>query len=140
MIIEEQVKALLNVDSMLGAFKDYRGRDQDAPILQLANFDEQQELESDRIFLIRESGTSGGDSFGQQQIVSIYLFGLPTKSDMPVVKNRADEILTYLLPHREYCNIIGVNVQSFGLPVNFTETGRPFCEIIIETMVDRGIN
>lgn len=140
MIIELQVKELLNIDLMLGAFKDYQGRDLDAPELQIVNLDENDKIESERIFLIREAGTVGGDSFGQRQLVSIYLFGLPTKSDIPVVKNRADEILTYLLSHREYCNIIGVNVQSFGLPVNFTESGRPFCEIIIETMVDRGIN
>lgn len=140
MITELQIKNILDAGGMLGSWTDFEGNTQPAPVVRLirAPRDIDADIGNNRMLLIREVGTSGGDQFGQKHIVNLFLFGLQEDSDTPVVKDRADQLMSFFLEHREGECIITVNAQSFGLPVNVSDTGRPFCEITLETLVDRG--
>lgn len=140
MILEEDIRQIMNDAGLLSAFVDYFGTEQPEPIVQLMLFDEADpETIGKRIVLIRETGGGGGNSYVQNSTVSIVLFGLQDRSDSAVIKARAGEIYTYFLEAREKCGIINIDPIVSATPVMLTESGRPHVEIQTLVKIDRGI-
>jgi hypothetical protein len=140
MILEEDIRQVLDDGGFLSAFVDYFGDNQPAPEVQLMLFDESDpDIDGKRIILIRETGGGGGNTYVQNATVSIVLFGLQDKTDSAVVKARAGEIYTYLLETRTKCGIINIDPIVSATPVMLTESGRPHVEIQTLVKIDRGI-
>lgn len=137
MIIEQMVKQILSDGGMLGGWVDMFGDTQPAPKVQLITLEEG-ELGQERGIIIRESGSIGGDVFGQKVAVTIYVAGLEDRSDAVICKDRAKAIQNLFFLQQENNDIITVNPQSFAIPVMFTESGRPIVGIELEILTDRG--
>ena len=140
MILEEEIRQVLDDGGFFSAFVDYFGDNQPTPAVQLMLFDESDpDIANQRIILIRETGGGGGNRYVQNATVSIVLFGLQDKTDSAVVKARAGEIYSYLLETRTKCGIINIDPIVSATPVMLTESGRPHVEIQTLVKIDRGI-
>jgi len=137
MIIERQVRKILEDGGMLSGWIDANGDTQPSPQVQLITFRED-DLLDERGIIIRESGSIGGDIIGQKVAVSIYFVGLEDLADAEICKGRAKQIQDLFFLQQEYSDIITVNPQSFALPVMFTASGRPIVNIELEILTDRG--
>lgn len=137
MILEQMVREILQSGGILGGWTDMFGDAQPAPIVQLMVFREA-DLGQNRGVVIRESGSIGGDVFGQKIALTIYFVGLEDKLDAAICKDRAKSIQDLFFLHQENNDIITVNPQSFSIPVMFTELGRPIVGIELEILTDRG--
>ena len=137
MIVEQMVKQILQDGGMLSGWNDSAGRAYPAPSVQLIYLRED-DLGDSRGLFIRESGSIGGDIYGQKVAVSIYMIGIRDKTDVVVCKERAKTIQDLFFLQQQEQDIITVNPQSFALPVMFTESGRPIVNIELEVLTDRG--
>ena len=137
MIIEQMVRQILQDGGLLGGWADMFNDPQPAPKVQLITFEELS-LGSNRGIVIRETGSIGGDIYGQKVALSIYFVGLEDRADAPVCKDRAKSIQNLFFLQQENSDIITVNPQAFSLPVMFTESGRPIVNIELEILTDRG--
>lgn len=137
MILEQMVRKILSDGGMLAPWLDVNGDTQPAPQIQLITFREE-DLLNERGIFIRESGSIGGDVFGQKVAVSIYFVGLKDVSDSLICKDRAKEIQDFFFLQQDEGDIITVNPQSFSLPMMYTESGRPIVNIELEILTDRG--
>ena len=137
MIIEQMVKQILQDGGMLGGWTDMFNEPQPAPKVQLITF-EDKSLGDNRGIVIRETGSVGGDVFGQKVAISLYFVGIEDRADAATCKGRAKDIQDLFFLQQENGDIITVNPQSFSLPVMFTESGRPIVNIELEILTDRG--
>lgn len=137
MIIEQMIRKILDDGGMLAPWVDVNGDTQPVPQVQLITFREE-DLLDERGIVIRESGSIGGDVFGQKVAVSIYFVGLKDVADSLICKVRAKQLQDLFFLQQEESDIITVNPQSFSLPMMFTESGRPIVNIELEILTDRG--
>ena len=141
MIIEEQLRQILEDGGFLGTFTDYFGNSQPAPKVQIisANQTLMSNNPSSRYIAIIVEGDAVTAMYAERQMIGVHLFGLPDISDQAIVKHRADQMLEHFLQVRKKDNIIDCIPQGFSIPPMFTETGRPVCSISLIVPIDRGI-
>lgn len=137
MIIEQMVEQILRDGGMLDPWIDVNGDTQPVPQIQLITFREE-DLLDERGIIIRESGSIGGDVFGQKVAVSIYFVGLKDVADSLICKARAKQLQDLFFLQQAEGDIITVNPQSFSLPVMYTASSRPIVNIELEVLTDRG--
>lgn len=133
MTIEEMIEKILSDAGMLDGWTDRFGDDQPAPVVQTLTFRES-DIGNNRAVVIRESGGLGEQAVG----VIIYFVGYEDKSDAVVCKGRAQQIKSIFRHQHEEQDIITVNIQSYALPVMFTESGRPIINIELEVLTNEG--
>lgn len=145
MIVALELYNILNNAGAIGPFTDFYGNAQPAPKSQIGNFDESDVTrlaESDRCLLFRQSGDLDGDYHVQRPIITITVFGRAGqygKSDAIIVSDLADKLYTTLLGGGKIAKIVGINVVSYSENTYFTDSGRPWCEISVECLTDRGV-
>lgn len=137
MIVEQMVKQILQDGGLLAGWTDMFNEPQPAPKVQLITFEEKS-LGDNRGIVIRETGSIGGDLYGQKVALSIYFVGIEDRTDAATCKARAKDIQNLFFLQQENSDIITINPQSFSLPVMFTESGRPIVNIELEILTDRG--
>lgn len=145
MIVARELYNILDNAGAIGSFTDFYGNTQPAPKVQIGNFDESNTnllAESERCLLFRQSGDGAGDYYVQRPVITIYIFGKAGtigKADAIIVSDYADQLHTTLLGGGKIAKIVGINVVSYSENTNFTDSGRPWCEISVECLTDRGV-
>lgn len=130
------VEQLLEAGGMLGPFTDYRGNEQPAPIIQRYEFREQ-DLGDNRGIFIRQIGDSSIEPhLLQQKTILVGFVTLPNQRDMPIGKNRAEDIYDYLLDNFRQCEMHGLVPLGVNGPYKM-DSGRYACEITCNVLIGR---
>ncbi len=134
---EELVRDLLRSNGMLDAFVDYRGRDRDAPVLQLFEFREDSLQTDQRCVFIRMTGDSSvTPHLLQNHQVVVGFVSLNTDGDLPVARFRADEIYNFFLDNFAQCQMHGLVPSRPGQPYTLGSKRRVF-EITVDIQIGR---
>ena len=139
MIVAFELYNILNSAGAISGFTDFYGNSQSVPKVQIGNWDETELSGSDRCILFRQSGDLNGDYYVQRPVVTVYVFGKTLKEDAVIVTDLADKLHTVLLGGGKTDKIVGINVVSYSESTSFTDSGRPWCEISVECLTDRGV-
>ena len=139
MIVAYELYNILNTAGAIAGFTDFYGNAQSVPEIQIGNWDETQLQPTERCILFRQSGDGAGDYYVQRPVITLYIFGKIDKTDAIIVSDYADQLHTTLLGGGKIGKIVGINVVSYSENTNFTDSGRPWCEISVQCLTDRGV-
>lgn len=135
-IPELLVRDLLERGGMLGPFTDPRGNVQPAPKTQIYEFREHLLDESRGIFIRKTGDASINPYLVEEPIVTIGFVSLPEDNDMPIARNRIQEIFEYLLNNFQECSMHGSTPSSPLGPYKLA-SGRYSCEINLSVSIGR---
>tara|TARA_R110002020_G_scaffold475890_1_gene713763 strand:+ start:25526 stop:25954 length:429 start_codon:yes stop_codon:yes gene_type:complete len=135
---EESLLDLLSNSGLLTSFVDRDGVTQDAPPVQLYEFNEDELADTDRCLVIKNTGNGVGNYLLRTPSVSIMAFSRARKGDISYPRDYIERIKDYISTNFRIDCIISANIIGDVAGPYRLQSGRRYFELNLNVITDTG--
>ncbi len=136
--LEISIRELIASGGLIGPWADHRGIIQQAPTVQLYEFNEEDLRADERCMLIKNVGNGGGNFLVREPAMIIAVFSKEARGDMSAAKHYIELVKEHISRNFRQDCIMSVNIIGDVAGPYCLQSGRRYFDLNLNVITDTG--